>query len=183
MKISAVFLDRDGVLNEDRDDYIRSVADLNVYPFVPEAVRLLTDAGIKSYIISNQSGIGRGYFTLDENLKMFNKVMQAAASAGGKISGFTFCPHTPDEGCPCRKPRTGMIRQVVSETGINLDETLMVGDSETDYKTARNAGIPFILVRTGKGSRWDRELRQTDSELMIFGNLLEAVYYILRRLG
>jgi histidinol-phosphate phosphatase family protein len=180
MKISVVFLDRDGVLNEDRDDYIRSAGNLTVYPFVPEAIRLLTEAGIKTCIISNQSGISRKYFSRETAEKMFKKVIESAESAGGKITDYYYCPHHPNEGCTCRKPKTGMIQKAVTDHHISLKETIMVGDARPDYETARNARIPFILVRTGKGRAAEKQLRNMDSGLMVCENVLEAVSYILR---
>jgi len=181
MKISVVFLDRDGVLNEDRDEYIRTVRDVKVYPFVPETIQQLTRLSLKVIIISNQSGINRHYFSREAAEKMFEKVIQAAESAGGRITDYYYCPHTPEEGCSCRKPQTGMIQQAVADHGISLDEALMVGDSRSDYETARNAGIPFILVRTGKGKKTEKELKTVDPDLIVVDTLKDAVSWIVRR--
>lgn len=180
MKISAVFLDRDGVLNEDRDDYVRSLHDVVLYPFVPEAIRKLTERGVHTIIISNQSGISRGYFSRESAERMFEKVIQGAESTGGKITDYYYCPHQPGEDCSCRKPKTGMIKKAVTDHHISLNETVMVGDSRSDYETALNAGIPFILVRTGKGKRTEKELRSAHPGLIVCNNLCDAVSSIVR---
>ncbi len=180
MKISAVFLDRDGVLNEDRDDYVRSIHDVILYPFVPEAIRKLTEKGIHAIIISNQSGISRGYFSRESAERMFEKVIQGAESTGGKITDYYYCPHHPGEDCSCRKPKTGMIKKAVADHHISLKEAIMVGDTRSDYETALNAGIPFILVRTGKGNRTETELRNSNPDLIVCDNLDEAISSIVR---
>jgi len=181
MKISVVFLDRDGVLNEDRDEYVRTLRDVKVYPYVPEAILQLTQHAITVIIISNQSGIHRHFFSGDTAERIFKKVIQTAESAGGKITDYYYCPHTPEEGCSCRKPRTGMIQQAVADHNIHLNEALMVGDSRSDYETSRNAGIPFILVRTGKGKETEKALKTMDPDLTVADTLKEAVSSIVRR--
>lgn len=181
MKISAVFLDRDGVLNEDSDDYIRSSEELIIYPFVPDSIRILNNAGINCYIISNQSGIGRGFILPEESVRIFDKVLETVRSSGGKIQDYFFCPHTPEDACICRKPQTGLFEKAVEKYGISRNEALFIGDSPADYYMAENARIPFILVRTGKGLKTEEFLKNEKRELTVCNDLSEAVDFILRR--
>jgi len=181
MKISAVFLDRDGVLNENSDDFVRNTEELIIFPFVPASVRKLNDAGIDCYIISNQSGIGRGYFPLEESVRMFEKILTTTLSYGGKIRDYFFCPHTPEEACICRKPQTGLFDKAVEKYGINRNETLFIGDSPADYYMAVNARIPFVLVRTGNGRITEELLRNEKREFTVCNDLAEAVDLIIRR--
>lgn len=181
MKISTVFLDRDGVLNEDSGDFIRSAEELILYPYVPESICRLNKAGIDCYIISNQSGIGRGYFSRAESIRMFEKVLSTAASQGGKIRDYFFCPHTPEEACACRKPLTALFDQAEKKYGFNRAEALFIGDSQTDYYFAENARIPFILVRTGKGHKTEELLKREHRAFTVCNDLAEAVDIVIRR--
>jgi len=168
-------------LNKDNDNFIRTAEELILYPFVPDAVRKLIDAGIDCYILSNQSGIGRGYFSREESVRMFEKILVKTASHNGKIRDYFFCPHIPEDECTCRKPKTGLFDEAVEKYGIKKDETLFVGDSPADYFMAENGHIPFILVRTGKGLKTEEFLKETNREFTVCNDLAEAVELILRR--
>ncbi|MDD3806597.1 MAG: HAD family hydrolase [Candidatus Marinimicrobia bacterium] len=183
MKIQTVFLDRDGVLNEDKEDkdeYLRSEEEIIVYPFVPEAIRKLTEKGIRIFIISNQSGINRRFFDEKTVEKMFQKVITYTESTGGKITDYYYCPHLPEEECSCRKPKTGMLQKAVKEYQLSLKESIMIGDALTDYEMANNAGIPFILVRTGKGKRTEEKLKEKGAKFMVVDNLESAVSFLVK---
>ncbi len=149
--LEAIFLDRDGVLNEDSDNYIRSVEDVSVYPFVSKALKKLTDLGLKIFITSNQSAISRGYFTEETNSDIFKKIISDSEKDNGKITDFYYCPHLPTDNCNCRKPKSGMFLQAAKEYKFDINNSVYVGDSVCDWETAKNLGIPFYLVETGYG--------------------------------
>ncbi|MBW6458898.1 MAG: HAD-IIIA family hydrolase, partial [FCB group bacterium] len=107
MKISTVFLDRDGVLNEDKPTYLIRVEDVVIHKDVPEALHKLRAAGIRVFVVSNQGGIGRGLHNRENAEKIFRKVIEGSEAGGGKIDGWYYCPHAPEDTCSCRKPRTG----------------------------------------------------------------------------
>lgn len=153
MGLRLIVLDRDGVLNEDRDDYVRSAEQWEPIPGSLEAVARLNKAGYHVVVATNQSGLARGYFDLDELHRMHRKMDEALARHGGTVEAVFFCPHGPDDGCDCRKPRPGLFRQIAERLGISLAGVPAVGDSLRDVQAALAAGADPILVRTGKGMR------------------------------
>ncbi len=153
--MKAVFLDRDGVINADRDDYVKNVDELRVYDFAPLAIRVLSDAGWPVFVVSNQQGIAKGIITEENLLAMQREITRQVESAGGQISEFYYCKHLASEGCSCRKPRPGLILTAAKDHGIDLDGSVMVGDSERDIAAGSAAGCTTILVLTGKATRAD----------------------------
>ncbi|MEA1986504.1 MAG: HAD family hydrolase, partial [Candidatus Marinimicrobia bacterium] len=171
-KLEAIFLDRDGVLNRDSDDYVRSVEDVKVYPFVSKALKKITDSGLKVFITSNQSAISRGYFTEETNSEIFKKVISDSEKAGGKITDFYYCPHLPTDNCDCRKPKSGMYLQAAKEYNFNVKNTVYVGDSVCDWEASQNLGIPFYLVETGYGLETAETIkREKNIEVRTWENL------------
>lgn len=157
--LTTVFLDRDGVINEDSPDYIRSWEAFRFLPGSLQAVVELSRRGFRIFVITNQSGIGRGLIAPEELARMHNNLAAEAAAAGGRIDGFFFCPHRPEEGCRCRKPRPGLIEAAARAHGIDLSRAVMVGDSARDILAARRAGCGLaVLVRTGNGSEAEKSL-------------------------
>lgn len=148
-----VILDRDGVINEDSDDYIRSVADWKPIPGSLEAIARLSQAGWRVYIASNQSAIGRGYMDFDALFAIHDRLQRACAELGGRIDGIEFAPEHPDQATEMRKPNPGMLRDLARRLQIKLDGVPFVGDSLGDVQAARAAGARPILVRTGQGAR------------------------------
>jgi D-glycero-D-manno-heptose 1,7-bisphosphate phosphatase len=157
MKSGAVFFDRDGTINKEAG-YIDHPDRFEVYPFTPNALKIVNELGFKVIIVTNQSGIARGY--LDENiLKDLHKTMvDRIASAGAVIDAIYYCPHHPTEGrdpyvqkCTCRKPNTGMIEQAVSDHKIDLEKSYMVGDRFKDIQVAKKMNLTSALVMTGYG--------------------------------
>lgn len=146
-----VILDRDGVINEDSDEYIKSVAEWVPIPGSLEAIALLCQAGYQVYIASNQSGIGRGLFDFDALFAIHERLQRAVAEVGGRISGIQFAPDHPDEASEMRKPAPGMLKDLARRLGVTLEGVPFVGDSESDVEAARAAGARPILVRSGKG--------------------------------
>ena len=143
----AVFLDRDGTIIEDAD-YLARVEDLDIFDFADEATRLLKDSGYLVFVLTNQSGIARGY--LDE--AAMHAIHEALGQRlNGSIDGFYFCPHGPDDDCGCRKPEVGMIRQAAADHSIDLANSWMIGDKKSDVEAGFNARLATALVLTGYG--------------------------------
>ncbi len=151
----AVFLDRDGVLNRDSEDFIRSADELEMLPGAPEAVKQLNDAGFVTVVITNQSGVRRGFFTEEALGLIHARLLEEVESAGGRISGIYFCPHTPDDACDCRKPAPGMLRKAAEEHGIDFERSYFVGDRPEDIACGASVGARTILVLSGKLSEFD----------------------------
>ncbi len=148
-----IILDRDGVINQDSDDYIKSTEEFIFLPGSIEAIARLNNAGYRVAVATNQSGIARGYFDLDTLNAMHEKLRSALAAIGGQIEMIAFCPHGPDDNCDCRKPRPGLLQQIATRFGQPLANVPVVGDSLRDLQAARAVGADPILVRTGKGER------------------------------
>jgi D-glycero-D-manno-heptose 1,7-bisphosphate phosphatase len=146
-----VILDRDGVINHDSDDYIKSPDEWIPIEGSLEAIARLKKSGYLVTVASNQSGIGRGLFTLDTLQSMHDKFKALLAQRGAEIDGIFFCPHKPTDNCICRKPKPGLLLQIGQQFGIKLNETVFVGDSYKDIQAAKMAGAKPALVKTGKG--------------------------------
>jgi histidinol-phosphate phosphatase family protein len=147
-----VFLDRDGVLVREVD-YLRDPSQLSVLPGVPQALEALRAAGFKLIVITNQSGIARGYFSLTMLEKIHRELKRRLAKSGAKWDALYFSPHAADSAHPWRKPGTGMLKAAKKRFKIDFESSYFVGDTTTDVQTARNAGCTAILVRTGKAGR------------------------------
>ncbi|MFH2092342.1 MAG: D-glycero-beta-D-manno-heptose 1,7-bisphosphate 7-phosphatase [Pseudomonadota bacterium] len=153
MSKPVVFLDRDGVINMDSADYIKTPAEFQFIPNSPEAIALLCQHGFNVIVITNQSMIGRNMVTQDTLDAIFNKMKQGVNQAGGRIKDIFFCPHIPGAGCGCRKPEPGLILKARAAYDIDLSASIMVGDSAKDIETGINAGCgKTVLVRTGNGN-------------------------------
>ncbi|RTE65442.1 D-glycero-beta-D-manno-heptose 1,7-bisphosphate 7-phosphatase [Amphritea opalescens] len=149
-----VILDRDGVINYDSDEYIKSADEWRPLPGSIEAIARLTKAGFDVCIATNQSGLARGYFDIDALHEMHHKMIQLVEEQGGRIVKIEFCPHAPEDNCYCRKPKPGLYQHILScYPDINSAHVFTVGDSLRDLEASVAAGCPPILVRTGKGER------------------------------
>lgn len=146
-----IILDRDGVINEDSDDYIKSPEEWLPIPGSLEAIARLTKAGYRIAVATNQSGVARGLFDGDTLQRIHDKMRGAVAAAGGEIAAIYFCPHGPDAGCACRKPQPGLLREIGAHFHADLSGVPTVGDSLRDVQAAQAVGARPILVRTGKG--------------------------------
>lgn len=146
-----LILDRDGVINEDSDDYIRSLADWRPLTGSLDAIAALSRAGYTIVIATNQSGLSRGYFSLDELEAIHGQLCAQVEALGGHIAGIFYCPHLPEEGCNCRKPATGLLQAMEAELDESVQGAIFIGDSLKDLQAARAACCRPILVRTGKG--------------------------------
>lgn len=157
----SVFLDRDGTIIEDRH-YLADPAGVTLLPGAGEALGRLCAAGCHLYVVTNQSGIGRGYFSEQDFLACQNRLDELLRPFGAKIADFRHCPHDPSRGCDCRKPGTGMWKSLCAAHGLNPAECVMVGDKIEDLLFGRNAGFAAsCLVLTGKGESRARELGWT----------------------
>ncbi len=148
-----IILDRDGVINIDSDDYIKSPKEWEPIPGSLEAIAKLNWAGYHIAIASNQSAIAKGLLT-DKRLEAIHKKMEKALfGVGGHIDGFFYCSHNPEDNCLCRKPKTGLFDAIADEFKISFKNVLAIGDSLRDIQAAKAAGCTAILVRTGKGEK------------------------------
>ncbi len=151
--MALIILDRDGVINHDSDDFIRSPAEWEPIPGSLEAIARLNQAGYRVVVITNQSGIAREFLDAETLALIHNKMRRMLAQVGGKLEAVLFCPHGPDDACECRKPKTGLFDDLTQRLRISLKFVPAVGDSLRDLKAAKAAGARPILVRTGKGER------------------------------
>jgi D-glycero-D-manno-heptose 1,7-bisphosphate phosphatase len=149
--VNLIILDRDGTINEDRDDFVKSADEWVPLPGALEAIARLNQAGWQTVIATNQSGLGRGLFDMAALNAMHTKMNQALARVGGRIGSVFFCPHAPEDQCSCRKPLPGLYEQIGERYGVDLRKVPVVGDSSRDLEAAVAAGCPPHLVRTGKG--------------------------------
>jgi D-glycero-D-manno-heptose 1,7-bisphosphate phosphatase len=173
-------LDRDGVVNQDSDAYIKSPAEWRAIPGSIEAIARLNQGGYRIAIASNQSGIGRGLFDMATLNAINDKMMEMVFRHGGRIDAIFFCPHTPDDGCSCRKPRTGMYEEIAARFHTELKGVPCIGDALKDLQAAEAVGAQPILVLTGKGRK-----TQDDGGLprktLVFEDLAEASRHLVQQ--
>ena len=174
-----VFSDRDGTLLHD-DGYTHEVEDYQPLPGAHEALALLQEAGFGVAIVTNQSGVGRGYFAEADLARYHAELLRDFAAHGVSIDAIYHCPHVPDAGCGCRKPATGLIERACAEHGVDLAASWVVGDGAGDIGLARRAGCGSVLVLTGIGEATRREL---DEDVPAAPDVLAAARYILSRPG
>ena len=180
-----VFLDRDGVINVDSPDYIKSWSEFQFISGSLEALKRLNESGFTIIVITNQSAVNRGMIPEPVLHEMHDNMRRAVQKQGGCIADIFYCPHRPDEGCGCRKPKPGLIQQAQQRHRLDPSTAWMVGDSVKDILCARNAGCGHaILVRTGNGRSSERMLleKQTPPDHVV-ENLLEAVDFIVTRIS
>lgn len=156
--IRLVVLDRDGVINRESADFIRRPEEWIPLPGSIEAIADLTRGGFTVVVASNQSGVGRGLFPAATLAAIHDRMNRTVEAAGGHLDGIYFCPHRPEEGCACRKPRPGLLRQIEAHYGITLEGKPVIGDSYRDLEAAWSVGGRAILVRTGNGPETESRL-------------------------
>ena len=152
----AIFLDRDGVINEDFG-YVHRIENFHFMPGVFEALRHFKALGYKLILITNQSGIGRGYYSEEDFQKLTNWMQERLEKEGVRLDAIYYCPHHPQQGCDCRKPEPGMITQAAKEHGIDLTNSWMIGDKPSDIEAANRAGVghTILLKKEGPKSLFD----------------------------
>jgi D-glycero-D-manno-heptose 1,7-bisphosphate phosphatase len=173
-----IILDRDGVINEDSDDFIKSPSEWNPIRGSLEAIARLHRAGWHVVVATNQSGIARKLFDLDTLARIHETMHRRVIESGGLIDAVFFCPHGPDDGCPCRKPLPGMFHDIAERLHINLAGVPAIGDSLRDLQAAQAAGASPILVKTGKGFGTVSQ-PDFDRSLPVFNDLYSAVNHLL----
>jgi D-glycero-D-manno-heptose 1,7-bisphosphate phosphatase len=177
----AIILDRDGVIIENRENYVRSWADVEIYP---QALKALADAShstFKIVIITNQAGVGKGIIPLQTANEINQHLVRIIEKAGGRVDGLYMCPHTSQDQCECRKPRPGMILQAERELSLDLSRSWMIGDALSDLQAGRAAGVgQLVLVRSGRGAHQAQLVENSSlGPFQLYAELNEAMQHLL----
>jgi D-glycero-D-manno-heptose 1,7-bisphosphate phosphatase len=182
----AVFLDRDGTLNEDVG-YLDRVERFHVFPFTTEAMRVLSRAGYRLVVVTQQNGIALGFVDEPRVQDIHRLLVERLAAADVPVDGVYYCPHNPHATveqyrveCDCRKPRPGMLQRATRELDLDLTRSVIVGDRWRDLQMGASIGVPGVLVRTGYGETEARSVPDGQRPLAIVGNVMEAAGWILR---
>lgn len=178
-----VILDRDGVINADSPEFIKSVEVWQPLPGALEAIARLTNASVAVTIATNQSGLARGLFDIDALNLIHQALRTRAATLGGRVELIAFCPHGPADGCECRKPKAGLLREISRRLGAPLAGVPVVGDSVRDLRAAQTVGARPIMVRTGKGAGQGARLPADLRDVPVVADLPAAVDLILNSPG
>jgi len=178
-----VILDRDGVINYDSDQYIKSPEEWKPILGSLEAIAYLNQAGYQVVVITNQSGIARGLYTLDELNQIHSKMYKQLSDVGGTIEAVFFCPHGDKENCRCRKPCPGLFHEFADRLGVSLANISAVGDSLRDLQAASAAGAQPVLVRTGKGLRTLSGHLEGFEDVPVYDDLASFVNHFLEENG
>ncbi len=178
-----IILDRDGVINVESSEFIKTPEEWQPIKGSLEAIARLSQAGFDVIVLTNQSGVARGLFSADMLQQIHVRMIDYIHQAGGKVSSIAFCPHGPDDDCDCRKPRAGLYTELAKKLGISFNGIYSVGDSLRDLQAAKAAGAVPILVETGNGKRTAKQLsKDKGSELHetpVYPNLLAFTEAIL----
>jgi len=172
-----IILDRDGVINVDSDQFIKSPAEWKPIPGSLEAIAKLNQAGYRVVLATNQSGIGRGLFDMATLNAIHDKMHKALAHVGGRIDALFFCPHAADSKCDCRKPKPGLFEEISKRFNMDLTGVPAIGDSLRDLQAATAMGARPILVRTGKGEK-TLEAGGLPEGTLVFADLADAVRHL-----
>lgn len=182
-----ILLDRDGVINHDSEHYIKSVDEFKVLPGSTEAIIALKQAGFRIYVITNQSGVGRGFYSQAVLQEMHKKLQQLLDNhdPNARVDGFYCCPHAPQDECNCRKPKPGLINQLAREIKTNLSDVPFVGDSKRDLDAALAANCQPILVKTGNGLKTLSQLDTLNTNQLppVFDSLKTFSDHVLSQSG
>jgi D-glycero-D-manno-heptose 1,7-bisphosphate phosphatase len=182
MKEKIIFLDRDGVINQNpRSEYVTSIEEFEFIQSSVVAMRDLSQAGYKIFIISNQQGVGKGIFSRQILDDITNWMLKSLKKEGVKVSGVYYCTHLENSQCPCRKPRAGLIEKATKGLEVDFKEVFFIGDTERDIKTAETAGCKAVLVLSGKTKNADIVNTWQDKPDYIFNDLNEAAKFILNK--
>ena len=176
--MKAVFLDRDGTIARDVN-YCRRAEDFEILPSVPQAIRLLNQRGFKVVVVTNQSGIARGYFTEANLLQIHQYMKEELAKHGAQVDAIYYCPHHPDDGCRCRKPKPGLLVKAAQDLGIDLGRSFVIGDAGRDIEAGKAAGCQTVLVTNGASTGNDI----TEPPDHIADSVFQAVQWIFSTLG
>ncbi len=178
-----IILDRDGVINYDSDEYIKSPDEWQPIPGSLDAIAHLNRAGFRVLVATNQSGVARGHYDLETLDQIHEKFMRELAAHGGYVEEIFFCPHHPEEECSCRKPKPGLLHQIAEKYNVDLTETYFIGDSYVDIQAAKAAGCKPLLVMTGNGHKVREQHPDLFAAIQSFADLADAVDYVLIQQG
>ena len=145
-KLKTIFLDRDGVINKERNDYVKSISELEIFPNIAKNVELLKNAGFLVVIITNQSAINRGLITHEMVNQIHSSIQNYLKANGTRVDGFFYCPHKPDENCNCRKPKSGLLNKAILELNIDVNSSWMIGDNDSDIEASTSIGCKAIKI-------------------------------------
>jgi D-glycero-D-manno-heptose 1,7-bisphosphate phosphatase len=176
--IDAILLDRDGTLNVERADYVKSIDELVLLPGALDALGRLSTLAIPIIVITNQSAIGRGIVDRRAIDAIHDHLRALVRADGGRIDAFYVCPHHPVERCACRKPQSGLLLAAAADFHLDLTHCIFVGDSVTDYAAARAAGCQSVLVRTGRQAHQLAQLAEDDPSVVLVNDLSAVVNWI-----
>lgn len=178
--LKLILIDRDGVINKDSMDYIKSPGEWQPIPGSLDAIAKLTKHGYTIAVVTNQSGIARKLFNETTLLAIHEKMQSMVLKHGGKIDKIVYCPHHPDDGCACRKPNVGLLKKLQTYYQHSLKDVYFIGDSLKDLQAAERVGAKGILVLTGKGHKTFDEIKDTQIKVPVFLNLEKAVDAIIK---
>ncbi|MDD5228818.1 MAG: D-glycero-beta-D-manno-heptose 1,7-bisphosphate 7-phosphatase [Methylococcales bacterium] len=181
MQTRYILLDRDGVINHDSDNFIKSPDEWLPIDGSLEAITLLNQHGFRVIIISNQSGLARGLFDEKTLNAIHDKMRHAVELEGGKIEAIYFCPHQTSDLCECRKPKVGLLKQFAADYDVDLTKVSFIGDSLRDIQAAQAVGSTPILVKTGNGTKTLQNNPELLTSLLIFENLYDAAKFLIGR--
>ncbi len=178
----AIFIDRDGVICRNRNDHVKDWEEFVFLPGVLEAMSRLAELDLSIVVITNQAAINRGIVSVEAVEDIHSRMVQAIEAAGGRVDRVIYCPHRPDEHCACRKPRPGMLLMAAQDLGLDLSQSYLIGDAETDMQAGRAVGAHRYLVLTGRGWRQLINcLLHGERGFVVKPNLRAAVSAILRQ--
>lgn len=176
-----IILDRDGVINEDSKDYIKSPAEWLPIPKSLEAIARLTAHHFNIAIATNQSGIGHGYYSFKTLSEIHEKMLNALNRLGGKIQGIFYCPHLAEDQCQCRKPLPGLLLEIEKTFDIDLKSAVMIGDSYRDIQAAKSVHVEAFLVKTGNGKEALENYSDSLQSVLVFENLSQTADFLIQR--
>jgi D-glycero-D-manno-heptose 1,7-bisphosphate phosphatase len=181
----AVFVDRDGVINVNRDDYVRRWEEFEFIPGVLEALAALAQLGLPIFVVTNQSCIGRGLVLPQVIESIHQRMIQVIEEHGGRVDGVVLCPHVPDDNCNCRKPKPGLLIELAQQHGLDLQRSFLIGDALSDAQTALAAGVhPILLEENSYRKGYAREaILALPSQVAIVPDLAAATGQIRNQLG
>jgi D-glycero-D-manno-heptose 1,7-bisphosphate phosphatase len=182
MQPTVVVLDRDGVINEDSPDFVKTPDEWRAIPGSLEAIARLKQAGFEVAVATNQSGVARGLFSIDTLWSIHKKMLAEILAAGGYVKKIFFCLHGPDDNCACRKPKPGLLMQVAEYFACGFDRMVVIGDSARDIQSAQAVGARAILVRTGNGKKTEQSIASLTG-IEVYDDLAAAVSSLVEQQG
>ena len=178
MSLKTVFIDRDGVINVNRSDHVKSWGELEFLPNALTGLALLTSHGFDSFVVTNQAVVGRGLITQSELDVIHDRMIAAIATHGGRVNAILACPHRPEARCGCRKPAPGLLFEARTRYAVDLQEAILIGDHPNDLEAARLAGCRSLLVLSGRVAQWPSD-RLPEACLAVLPDLAAAANYLV----